>query len=172
MNAGMIRFFSGPRSTIDPTAVVLDDSRSPSELPRFAMDPVSSGAVTFLFTDIERSTRLWEGQPDKMREALARHDVVPRHAVEANGGTVVKMVGDGVNAAFRGQRRSAALRGVHRDGVVSKARAWLTGRSQGSAIAPETAMSLPRKVRSETTFVGPGEDVSVDVPKVVSDPTF
>jgi predicted ATPase/class 3 adenylate cyclase len=59
-----------------------------------------AGVVTFLFTDIEGSTRLWEQQPDKMRGALACHDGLTRRAIEGNSGTVVKMVGDGVCAAF------------------------------------------------------------------------
>jgi class 3 adenylate cyclase len=35
-----------------------------------------SGTVTFLFTDLEGSTRLWEEHPDAMRPALARHDAI------------------------------------------------------------------------------------------------
>jgi len=56
--------------------------------------------VTFLFTDIEGSTRLWEQEPERMREALARHDALARCAVQAHGGEVVKMTGDGLHAAF------------------------------------------------------------------------
>jgi predicted ATPase/class 3 adenylate cyclase len=56
--------------------------------------------TTYLFTDIEGSTRLWETEPDKMRPALARHDAIARTSVEGNGGTVVKMSGDGVHAVF------------------------------------------------------------------------
>ena len=56
--------------------------------------------TTFLFTDIEGSTRLWEEEPLRMREALARHDALARGAVEEHGGRVVKMTGDGVHAAF------------------------------------------------------------------------
>jgi predicted ATPase/class 3 adenylate cyclase len=56
--------------------------------------------TTFLFTDIEGSTRLWEEQPERMREALARHDEIVRAAVASHGGRVVKMTGDGVHAAF------------------------------------------------------------------------
>lgn len=59
-----------------------------------------SGTVTFLFTDIEGSSLLWEDEPERMRPALARHDALVRAAVVANGGTVVKMTGDGVYAAF------------------------------------------------------------------------
>ena len=59
-----------------------------------------SPATTFLFTDVEGSTRLWEEQPDRMRPALARHDAIARSAVEEHGGQVVKMTGDGLHAAF------------------------------------------------------------------------
>ena len=51
------------------------------------MSQAPSGTVTFLFTDIEGSTRLWEEQPEAMRTALARHDAILRDAVEAHGGT-------------------------------------------------------------------------------------
>jgi predicted ATPase/class 3 adenylate cyclase len=59
-----------------------------------------TGTVTFLFTDLEGSTRLWEEHPEAMRTALARHDFILRDAVEANGGHVVKTTGDGVHAVF------------------------------------------------------------------------
>jgi len=59
-----------------------------------------SGAVTFLFTDIEGSTRLWEEHPDAMQVALARHDELLRDAVAGRGGRVVKTTGDGVHAVF------------------------------------------------------------------------
>jgi predicted ATPase/class 3 adenylate cyclase len=59
-----------------------------------------SAVTTFLFTDIEGSTRLWEDEPGRMQPALARHDALVRAAVEHNRGDVVKMSGDGVHAAF------------------------------------------------------------------------
>ncbi len=59
-----------------------------------------SGVVTFLFTDIEGSTRRWEADADAMRGALAAHDEVLRTAIETHRGVVVKHTGDGVVAAF------------------------------------------------------------------------
>ena len=59
-----------------------------------------AGLVTFLFTDIEGSSRLWEQVPDRMRSALARHDALARGAVERHRGRVVKMLGDGMHAVF------------------------------------------------------------------------
>ena len=64
------------------------------------MAELPSGTVTFLFTDLEGSTRLWDERPDVMRSALARHDELVRAAVAAGGGVVVKGTGDGVHAAF------------------------------------------------------------------------
>ena len=45
--------------------------------------------TTFLFTDIEGSTRLWEQESERMRPALARHDAIARASVENNHGLVV-----------------------------------------------------------------------------------
>src|SRR5689334_11940157 len=59
-----------------------------------------SGTVTFLFTDIEGSTRLWEQHPDAMRSALTRHDTILTHSIETNGGYVFKTIGDAFCAAF------------------------------------------------------------------------
>src|ERR1700757_4678073 len=59
-----------------------------------------SGVVTFLFTDIEGSTRRWETDAGAMRAALAVHDEVLRSAIEEHGGFLFKHTGDGVCAAF------------------------------------------------------------------------
>jgi class 3 adenylate cyclase len=59
-----------------------------------------SGVVTFLFTDVEGSTRRWEEDAGAMRKALAAHDDVLRSAIEAHGGWLFKHTGDGVVAAF------------------------------------------------------------------------
>ena len=63
-----------------------------------------SGVVTFLFTDVEGSTRRWEADADAMRAALAAHDEVLRAAIEAHGGFLFKHTGDGVCAAFASPR--------------------------------------------------------------------
>ena len=60
--------------------------------------------VTFLFTDVEGSTRRWEADADGMRVALAAHDEVLRGAIEAHGGWLFKHTGDGVCAAFASPR--------------------------------------------------------------------
>jgi len=72
---------------------------------------IPSGQITFLFTDIEGSTRLWEKDPLTMRRALDRHDSLLRQTIEARGGYVFKTVGDEFCAAFAGatQALQAAL---------------------------------------------------------------
>jgi class 3 adenylate cyclase len=59
-----------------------------------------SGVVTFLFTDIEGSTRRWEPDAEAMRSALLAHDKVLRIAIEAHDGFLFSHTGDGVVAAF------------------------------------------------------------------------
>src|SRR4051812_13148872 len=59
-----------------------------------------TGTVTFLFTDIEGSTRRWEQRPAEMSAVLERHDRILREIIETNGGYVFKTVGDAFCAAF------------------------------------------------------------------------
>ena len=59
-----------------------------------------SGTVTFLFTDIEGSTQLWEKYPEEMRSALALHDAILQNAILSNHGQVIKSTGDGIHAVF------------------------------------------------------------------------
>src|ERR1700758_3725414 len=60
--------------------------------------------MTFVFTDVEGSTRRWEADAESMRAALATHDEVLRRAIEAHGGWLFKHTGDGVCAAFASPR--------------------------------------------------------------------
>lgn len=61
---------------------------------------IPDGTVTFLFTDIEGSTALWESHPEAMRVSLAIHDALMRSHIEACGGYVFKTIGDAFCAAF------------------------------------------------------------------------
>jgi predicted ATPase/class 3 adenylate cyclase len=65
-----------------------------------AMADLPSGMVTFLYTDIEGSTPLWEHEPEQMRFALARHHAILRSAIAAQGGQAYKTIGDAFQAAF------------------------------------------------------------------------
>jgi predicted ATPase/class 3 adenylate cyclase len=90
-----------------------------------------SGTVTFLFTDIEGSTRLWDAVPDAMRAALGHHDDIVRSVIEGHDGYVFATGGDGFAAAFA--RAADAL-----------AAAIAAQRSLGSAPWPDEA---PLQVR-------------------------
>src|SRR5258706_15561308 len=58
------------------------------------------GTITFLFTDVEASTQLWENHPQAMRAALAQHDAILRETIETNTGHLIKSTGDGALAGF------------------------------------------------------------------------
>jgi class 3 adenylate cyclase len=64
------------------------------------MADLPTGTVTFLFTDIDGSTKLWERDAAAMQAALVRHDTILREAVEAHGGYVFKTVGDAFCVAY------------------------------------------------------------------------
>jgi class 3 adenylate cyclase len=64
------------------------------------MTNIPTGTVTFLFTDVEASTRRWEGHPNEMKGAMANHDAIVRSAIEARKGHVFTTAGDAFCAAF------------------------------------------------------------------------
>ena len=64
------------------------------------MHNLPTGTVTFLFTDIENSTPLWEQHPEAMKSALAKHDAILKEVVESNNGQIIKSTGDGIHAVF------------------------------------------------------------------------
>jgi predicted ATPase/class 3 adenylate cyclase len=76
---------------------------------------LASQTLTFLFTDIAGSTRLWEQHRQPMKEALERHDAILRDAVESSNGHVVKTTGDGLMAVFASavDGLSACLKAQH-----------------------------------------------------------
>ncbi len=72
---------------------------------------VPRGTITFLFTDIEDSTRRWEEAPTEMADALHAHDAIVRGTIERRGGYVFGTGGDGFSAAFStaGDAAAAAI---------------------------------------------------------------
>ena len=84
-----------------------------------------SGTVTFLFTDIEGSTPLWDSFPDAMGAALARHDEIVRSAIDVSGGRVFSTGGDGFGAVFgRAADAITAALAAQRDLFVEE---WVGG---------------------------------------------
>ena len=81
------------------------------------MPALPTGTVTFVFTDIEGSTRRWDAQPDAMQPALARHDAILRACIARHSGYVFKTVGDAFHAVFGTAQealRAAAVRHIVR----------------------------------------------------------
>jgi predicted ATPase/class 3 adenylate cyclase len=74
------------------------------------MPELPSGTVTFLLTDVEGSTALWEEASEAMRAALARHDVLFEDAVRAHGGVHIRPRGEGDSrfAVFSGAPEAVA----------------------------------------------------------------
>jgi predicted ATPase/class 3 adenylate cyclase len=72
------------------------------------MPDLPSGTVTFLFTDIEGSTALWERDRPAMLAAVERHLALLRGAIEEHRGTLYKTVGDGTQSAFSAARDALA----------------------------------------------------------------
>jgi class 3 adenylate cyclase len=103
-----------------------------------------SGTVTFLFTDLVGSNRLWEEYPDAMQLALARHDEIVGGAIVSRGGHVVKTTGDGFLAA-----NSSPQRNNHDAAAASWAKAW------GSAMSPRLNVRSrgPSKSGMTTTYL-------------------
>jgi class 3 adenylate cyclase/predicted ATPase len=101
-----------------------------------------SGTVTFLFTDIEGSTSLWDAFPDDMRAALTMHDALVTAAVTERGGHVVKSTGDGIFAAFDSALGAAAAAVDAQAGLAAAAWPTVVG-SLGVRMALHTATIEP-----------------------------
>jgi predicted ATPase/class 3 adenylate cyclase len=93
-----------------------------------------TGTVTFLFTDVEGSTRLLEAAADRWPALLADHDRLVRDAITAHGGTVVKTEGDGFFAAF-----PSAVDAVT---AAADAQRALASHEWPEALAPKVRMGL------------------------------
>src|SRR5713226_6400305 len=69
-------------------------------LRKLPMSNLPTGTITFLFTDIEGSTRFWERDPEAMHRTLRHHDGLLRQAIASHGGQIFKTIGDAFCAAF------------------------------------------------------------------------
>jgi predicted ATPase/class 3 adenylate cyclase len=87
---------TAPSDRTQTSASVPSDLRPPTSDPV----PPASRNVSFLFTDLEGSTRFWEHRPDVMPAVYARHDAILRAAVAEHEGTVYKVIGDAFQIAF------------------------------------------------------------------------
>lgn len=107
------------------------------------------GTVTFLFTDIEGSTQLWEHYPEAMRKAHSRHELIIREVMADNGGYVYKMIGDAFQVAF--STAPAALRAALETQRLLTAELWRTPEPIKVRIALHTGVTEERG----DDYVGP-----------------
>ncbi len=70
------------------------------------MGSLPNGTVTFLFTDIEDSTRLAQQYPEAIAGLLARHRAILNQAIEGHGGYIFQIVGDAFCASFQTVRKA------------------------------------------------------------------
>ncbi len=108
-----------------------------------------TGTVTFLFTDIEGSTKFWEQNPTAMSPARARHDVLLRDAIETSGGYVFKTVGDGFCAAF--PTVPEALQAAHAAQIALANEIWETE----TAIRVRMALHTGAAEEQDGDYFGP-----------------
>jgi class 3 adenylate cyclase len=107
------------------------------------------GVVTFLFTDIVGSTRLWEQFPAGMPAAFAQHERLLRQACLAHGGFVYKMVGDALQVAFASAGQAALA-------AVEAQRALLTAAwGETGPLAVRMALHSGQTEERSDDYVGP-----------------
>jgi predicted ATPase/class 3 adenylate cyclase len=78
-----------------------------------------TGTVTFLFTDIENSTPLWEKHPEAMKSALAKHDSLVRSISLLHNGRIIKTTGDGFHVVFA-TATDAVQAAIHAQQAIQK----------------------------------------------------
>jgi predicted ATPase/class 3 adenylate cyclase len=113
------------------------------------MPELPSGTVTFLFTDIEGSTRLWEHEPAAMGSALARHDALVREAIDRHEGHIFMTAGDAFCAAFKAPRSALA--------AASEAQVALTNEPWAGRVPIKVRMALHTGVAEvrDSGYFGP-----------------
>src|SRR5512132_1716075 len=125
------RTFATPRELerllADDLAVLLSESFAGAAVGTGAELP--AGTVTFLLTDIEGSTRLWETVPEAMEAALERHNRLVNEVIESHGGVVVTSRGEGDSffAVFASAVAAVEAAGACQLGLASEP--WPAGMS-------------------------------------------
>ncbi len=95
-----------------------------------------SGTVTFLLTDLEGSTRLWEQDPEAMKAAMVRHDELLEKTVAAHSGFVFARMGDGMAAAFSTARDAICAAAAFRQALAAEP--WVTAQPLRARIGLHT----------------------------------
>jgi class 3 adenylate cyclase/DNA-binding XRE family transcriptional regulator len=108
-----------------------------------------SGTVTFLFSDIEGSTDLWEHTPEAMRLALARHNQIVSDTIAAAGGYVYKTIGDAFQAAFATAPQALAAALAVQQALYTEV--WITPRPLRVRMAQHTGVTEEK----EGDYAGP-----------------
>ena len=85
-----------------------------------------SGTVTFLLTDLEGSTRMWEQDPEAMKAAMVRHDEILEKTIAAHRGYVFARMGDGMAAAFATARDAVSAAAAFQQALAAEP--WGTAR--------------------------------------------
>jgi len=131
----------GPKAP-EPVAVKASDGRA-------AEASLPDDTAVFLFTDIEASTRRWEGDEKAMAGDLARHDELLNEAVQAAGGRVFAHTGDGLCAAFSTSSRALTA-------AVSAQRAFLDEKWESPVpLRVRMAIHAGAAERRGDNYVGP-----------------
>jgi class 3 adenylate cyclase len=129
---GAIEVLTGPGEALAENDVRLlgDLAAHAAVALRSAFDAVSlpTGTVTFLMTDIEGSTRLWEEDAETMGATIRRHDALMRSTVADNGGLLIKWRGEGDSTFSVFSDATTALRAAVAVQAAITAEPWETSR--------------------------------------------
>ena len=110
---------------------------------------VNTAVLTFLFSDVEGSTPLWETQSDAMSGALAQHDALMLEAIKASGGAVFKTVGDAFYAVF--DQPEAAFAAALAAQTALTAQQWAL---EGSVLSVRMALHTGQAERRDGDYFG------------------
>ncbi|MDR7458120.1 MAG: tetratricopeptide repeat protein [Armatimonadota bacterium] len=112
------------------------------------MPALPTGTVTFLFTDIEGSTRLLQTLGDRYPAVLAAHDDLLRTVFRAAGGVEVSTAGDSFFVVFPVAAHAVAAAVAAQRAIA--AHAW----PEGAGVRVRIGLHTGEAVRSADTYVG------------------